>query len=71
MAICKCLVEKFMGEIYVDTRINKGTKFTIKIMVQETTSLNEPSKSVQKEIKQEKISTKSLSMGLNSMESAT
>ena len=43
LAISKCLVEKFMGEIYVDTRLNKGSKFTFKIMVQQITVISENS----------------------------
>ena len=35
LAICKSLVEKFMGEINVDSRIDKGSKFTFRIMVQD------------------------------------
>ena len=41
LAICQGLVQKFMGEITVDSRVDKGSKFTFKIMVQDITS--EPS----------------------------
>ena len=38
LAICKGLIEQFMGKIYVDTRVGKGSKFTFNILVQDSQS---------------------------------
>ena len=33
LAICKSLIQQFMGDINVDTRVGKGSKFNFKLLV--------------------------------------